>query len=88
MTKMVKEVSFGNVTEAIMLTNNFTDTEWFHTGVKYCTAVCFTKGRIKFYDPEGNVAPAPTQGQAFFYFGKRVSAFKEAFEQVGFVVTP
>jgi phage N-6-adenine-methyltransferase len=88
MTKMVEEVSSGNVTEAIMLTNNFTDTEWFHTGLKHCAAVCFTTGRIKFYDPEGNVGPAPTRGQAFFYFGNCVSAFKEAFAQVGFVVTP
>jgi hypothetical protein len=39
-------------------------------------------------DTDGNVAPAPPLGQAFFYFGKRVSAFKEAFARVGFVATP
>jgi hypothetical protein len=39
-------------------------------------------------DTDGNVAPAPLLGQTFFYFGKCVSAFKEAFAQVRFVVTP
>jgi DNA N-6-adenine-methyltransferase (Dam) len=33
MNKMVAEFTAGNVTEAIMLTHNYTDTAWFHTGV-------------------------------------------------------
>jgi phage N-6-adenine-methyltransferase len=87
MVKMVEQVSSGNVTQAIMLTHNYTDTDWFHAGVEVCAALCFTRGRIKFYDSEGTVA-APTQGQAFFYFGNQVAEFRNVFSDIGFVVTP
>lgn len=85
MDKLASEYESGNVTEAIALTHNYTDTSWFHRGAKACDAICFTRGRIGFVNPEGKRA-APTQGQAFFYFGNNVSGFAEAFAEVGFVV--
>lgn len=85
MDKLATEYESGNVTEAIALTHNYTDTAWFHRGAKACDAICFTRGRIGFVNPEGKRA-APTQGQAFFYFGNNVSGFAEAFAEVGFVV--
>jgi hypothetical protein len=36
-----------------MLTHNYTDTTWFHQAAGACTANCFTRGRIKFYNAEG-----------------------------------
>jgi phage N-6-adenine-methyltransferase len=87
MAKMVDEVSAGRTVEAIMLTHNYTDTEWFHAGARFCSAICFTRGRVKFYNGDGEVA-APTQGQAFFYFGRRVAEFKKVFSSIGFVVMP
>lgn len=86
-TKMVAEVRAGRVTAAIMLTHNYTDTGWFHELAGQCEAICFTRGRIKFYDADGNVA-APTQGQAFFYFGEDIRGFAERFVKIGFVVIP
>jgi hypothetical protein len=84
---MVAEVAAGRVKSAIMLTHNYTDTSWFHEAVSACAAICFTRGRVKFEQSNGDVA-APTQGQAFFYYGKNVAAFRKVFGAIGFVVTP
>ena len=87
MTKLADEYFIGNVTQAIALTHNYTDTKWFQYAQKRCTAICFTRGRISFVNPEGEKA-APTQGQAFFYFGEDVKAFFNEFSQYGFIVSP
>jgi len=84
-TKAVDEVCAGRINQAIMLTHNYTDTRWFQAAAFACSAICFTRGRISFLDPEGNKA-APTQGQAFFYFGENTSKFNEEFSKFGFVV--
>jgi hypothetical protein len=81
---MAGEYQAGNVTEAIMLTHNYTDTAWFHLVESQAAAICFTRGRIAFESPDGKKA-APTQGQAFFYFGENVKKFKKAFDEVGFI---
>jgi len=86
-SKMVAERKAGRVTHGIMLTHNYTDTAWFHEAMTAADAVCFTRGRIKFYDAKGETA-APTQGQAFFYFGDDVAAFGAKFASVGFIVKP
>lgn len=83
--KMVSEIAAGRVSEAIMLTHNYTDTAWFQKLAKAATAICFTRGRVKFVSPEGQVA-APTQGQAFFYFGHELETFVSTFAKIGFVV--
>jgi ParB family chromosome partitioning protein len=83
--KMIAEREAGRVSEAIMLTHNYTDTAWFQKLASAATAICFTRGRIKFVSPDGRVA-APTQGQAFFYFGARLQTFTAHFADVGFVV--
>jgi phage N-6-adenine-methyltransferase len=86
-SKMVAERRAGRVSAAIMLTHNYTDTTWFHEAAGVADAICFTRGRVRFYDASGVIA-APTQGQAFFYFGDDVAAFASAFAEVGFIVTP
>lgn len=82
--KLVSEYGEGRTTEAVLLTHNYTDTAWFHIAAGACSAICFTRGRVKFYNANGEVA-APTQGQAFFYFGANVDAFRAAFADVGFI---
>ena len=77
----------GEIAAAIMLTHNYTDTGWFHLALSGATAVCFTRGRIRFVDLEGREA-APTQGQAFFYFGPDVDGFAEVFSEFGAVCLP
>lgn len=83
--KMVDEVESGRVTSAIMLTHNYTDTAWFQKAARAATAICFTRGRVKFEGPNGEIA-APTQGQAFFYFGSDVELFSVVFSETGFIV--
>lgn len=83
--KMVDECQIGRVKSAVMLTHNYTDTAWFQKAAKTASAICFTRGRVKFEGPNGEVA-APTQGQAFFYFGNDVARFSKVFADVGFIV--
>jgi len=84
--KAACELRNGNVSECIILTHNYTDTAWFHLAASISSRMCFTRGRIKFVDPEGNVAAAPTQGSTFFYFGNdNGGSFEEAFNEFGFI---
>lgn len=83
--KLVQEYTAGNVSDAIVLTNDSTDTAWFHQLANASTAICFTRGRIRFVSPHGE-SGMPTQGQAFFYFGQNIPAFIEHFHDVGFIV--
>jgi phage N-6-adenine-methyltransferase len=85
-SKMVAEFRAGRIEAAIMLTHNYTDTEWFHELAGCAHAICFTRGRVKFYC--GDEVAAPTQGQAFFYFGREVAVFAETFGAIGVVIVP
>jgi len=82
--KAVAGFKAGRVTEAIILTHNYTDTRWFHHAESACAAICFTKGRIP-YESEDGTKAQPTQGAAFFYFGDRVKRFVEVFGKFGFI---
>ena len=83
--KTVAEFEAGRMSEGVVLTHNYTDTKWFHIAAKAASAICFTRGRIGFLSPEGKKA-APTQGQAFFYFGSRREDFADSFCGFGFVM--
>ena len=85
--KMAEEIEVNRITAAIMLTHNYTDTAWFHRLVGVMDAICFTRGRVKFEEPDGTVA-APTQGQAFFYYGAQVKTFVSTFNPIGFITVP
>jgi len=76
----------GQVTQAVVLTNNATDTVWFHRLLAYARLACFTKGRIKFYGPDGEVATGARQGQVFFYLGPNAAGFVEKFREFGTLV--
>jgi hypothetical protein len=86
--KLVAELAVGRAKQAIMLTNNSTDTDWFRVAIGSCQAVCFTQGRIAFLMEDGVTALNPTQGQAIFYFGRRLRRFSDEFCKTGFIVTP
>ena len=80
--KIVKEFNDGNVTEAIVLINNATETINFQEMLQQATAVCFPKGRMKFWYPGRKIA-TPLQGQAFFYFGENKDKFISVFKVLG-----
>lgn len=82
--KVVLEYKAGNITEAIILTHNYTDTSWFHLIESVASLICFTRGRVRFEAQDGTIA-APTQGSAFFYLGQNPERFREIFGKYGFI---
>lgn len=84
--KMRGSVASGDVTAALMVTHNNTDTGWFQRLAPSCSAICFPNRRIKFY--RGDDIAAPVNGQMFIYFGEDVSEFHREFSTIGFVVVP
>ncbi len=82
--KLLSELSNGQ--QAILLTNNNTDTNFFHNAARKAAVICFTKGRISFYKSDGVTKSSPTNGQTFFYFGNNKDKFIEVFGEFGFLV--
>lgn len=85
-TKFIDKLmlDLGKVSQAILLTNNATDTIWFHAAEKQAKLICFTSGRIKFIDAvQGE--KMPTNGQTFFYYGNDHSRFASVFKEFGFI---
>lgn len=83
--KLLGELDAGRATQAILLTHNYTDTGWFHAAAARCSAICFTRGRVRFVGATGEIA-APTQGQAFFYFGTGIERFRSTFGGAGLAI--
>jgi ParB family chromosome partitioning protein len=80
--KLAQSYRDGLVTEACVLVNNATETAWFQTLASAASAVCFPKGRVKFWNPEREAVPL--QGQAVLYLGRFPSVFMETFGGFGF----
>ena len=84
--KIVDEYKKGHTTEAVVLVNNATETQWFSHMTLAASAVAFPKGRIQFETESGKLN-SPLQGQAFIYFGKRAPLFCQVFSSIGWVAT-
>lgn len=85
--KLCDSVASGDVSQAVIVTNNNTDTKWWHQAASASSAICFTRGRIKWYNA-AQPDCSPTNGQTFFYLGRRAKTFASIFSQFGFVVIP
>jgi len=84
-TKLVEDVEIGAVKQACVLVNNATETGWFQKLLSVSSAVCFPKGRVKFWRTEGDDA-VPLQGQAVLYVGDNIEQFTETFSEFGIVL--
>lgn len=69
----------------IVLVNNATETAWFQSLARECSAICFPSSRITYIDEDGNPSGSPLQGQAFFYFGDDPEGFAGEFSAFGVV---
>jgi len=74
-----------DISDWIVLTNNSSDTTWFHELVADCSLMCFTKGRVGFLNREKKKM-ATRQGQCFFYKGSSPERFKEIFSGYGAIM--
>lgn len=81
--KVVAEYRSGRVTEAIVLSNNATDTGWFASFFAEASAFCFTRGRIRFESPTRQNGGTLQMGQVFTYFGSSPERFVSVFSEVG-----
>jgi hypothetical protein len=82
--KLIDQYESGHVTEAIIITNNSSDTGWFHDLLSRYPA-CFTRGRAQFWRADSTTFGA-RQGQTLFYLGDDFDAFRFEFSKVGQVV--
>lgn len=82
--KLCSHYEADDVTEAIVLVNNATETGWFQRMAQTATCICFPRTRVKFWKPDGETG-APLQGQAILYFGTKKINFIAAFRSFGFV---
>jgi len=77
-TKLTGHIDAGDVSEAVVLTNNATDTGWCDALWARASAVAFPTARVRFLRPDGTPG-APLQGQMLTYCGPRPEAFVQAF---------
>jgi phage N-6-adenine-methyltransferase len=84
--KLATEYRSGTVTAACALTNNATETAWFHTLAGAARCLCFPQGRVQFWHPDKDQA-APLQGQTVTYLGRDREHFVSAFSSFGLIVS-
>ncbi|GHU34913.1 hypothetical protein FACS1894105_02560 [Clostridia bacterium] len=80
--KLARHYRSGDVSEAVVLVNNATETAWFNELISVSSAVIFPKTRVKFHMPDGKTG-SPLQGQAVLYLGDKPNTFLSAFQNFG-----
>ena len=80
--KLVDHYLQGEVTQAIVLVNNATETAWFRQLISVASSVVFPGSRVRFWKADGETSD-PLQGQAIVYIGDRPQLFHEQFVTFG-----
>ena len=81
--KLAASVTAGDVSAAVVLVNNATETAWFQTLGSVASALCLIQGRVKFWSPDRDETATPLQGQILLYVGDQVVAFCNTFAKFG-----
>lgn len=84
--KLNESVENGAVTQAVVLVNNATETQWFASLVKNASAIAFPTSRIRYLSVRGE-ENTPLQGQAFAYIGNNPWKFLDVFKAHGWGAT-
>lgn len=83
-SKLINQYETGNIESAIIITNNSSDTGWFHDLLQRYP-VCFTRGRVSFWRPNHEDF-GTRQGQTLFYLGDNLELFHKEFARFGRIV--
>lgn len=83
--RLLQKAKSYEVRQAVVLTNNGTETKWGQSLLCATAAVCFPSSRIKFIDQHGLAAETPLQGQMICGLGVDAARFRYHFEQFGCV---
>ena len=91
--KLLEEYRMGRTTDAVVLTNNASETRWYGRLLEKATAICIISGRIRFYvTNDGNQVykpkGAPLQGQFITYLGNDWQTFCDTFKILGTCLRP
>jgi phage N-6-adenine-methyltransferase len=84
-TRLARSHKAGDVAEACVLVNNATETAWLQALAAEASAMCFPRGRVRFWHP-AKTGVAPLQGQVVIYMGGRPAEFRREFLKFGFTV--
>ena len=84
-SRLARSYTSGEVPAACVLVNNATETKWFQSLAAVASAMCFPRGRVKFWHPSKEAVPL--QGQVVVYLGPDFANFRSEFLRFGFVVT-
>jgi hypothetical protein len=85
--KCCTEYAAGNFPEGIVLSNSSTETGWYQSLLKSCSAICLPDERIAF-ELMGRPVDDNRNAQTFFYLGDQLQAFHREFHQFGEILTP
>jgi phage N-6-adenine-methyltransferase len=84
----LENLAMGSITQAIVLVNNATETQWFQKLLKPANALCLVNKRIAFESFDGKHSSGNTRGQIFLYYGENKRIFKKIFKEIGIIVSP
>lgn len=75
----------GEISQAVVLVNSSTETQWFQRISRYSLGICLVERRIKFLAKNGLAVNKPVQGQVFLYIGTHGGAdrFRLDFQRIG-----
>ena len=82
--KLIEHYRAADITEAVVLVNNATETDWCQRLMAAASAMCLITGRLRFWRPDTE-GGTPLQGQIAFYLGSRPELFRQMFRAFGTV---
>jgi hypothetical protein len=76
----------GDITAAVFLTSDNTDTRWFQRLMGKAAAICFPEGRLNWWSTTNSGESNALRGSAIFYLGPEPETFRMEFRKFGHVV--
>lgn len=85
---LLRERAAGRCTEAILLTNNATETRAIQALMRACDCCCMITSRIAFLGADLDGKQGGYQGQILTYFGERPARFSRVMAEIGVCFVP